>query len=83
MRARIRVASQTALNLTFWFRGTNPSTLARKRPGLAVLGAGEVSRGEKMLYSGTDPESYITEYSLVYEDKQTETELAYIHPRFV
>jgi len=22
-----------------------------------------------MLYSGTDPESYITEYSLVYEDK--------------
>ena len=28
----------------------------------------EVSRGEKMLYSGTDPESYITEYALVYED---------------
>ena len=28
----------------------------------------EVSRGEKMLYSGTDPESYITEYTLVYED---------------
>jgi len=27
-----------------------------------------VSRGEKMLYSGTDPESYITEYTLVYED---------------
>ena len=27
--------------------------------------AGEVSRGEKMLYSGTDPESYITEYTLV------------------
>ena len=26
--------------------------------------AGEVSRGEKMLYSGTDPESYITEYTL-------------------
>jgi len=22
-----------------------------------------------MLYSGTDPESYITEYSLVYEEK--------------
>jgi len=22
-----------------------------------------------MLYSGTDPESYITEYTLVYEDK--------------
>ena len=30
---------------------------------------GEVSRGEKMLYSGTDPESYITEYTLVYEEK--------------
>jgi len=29
---------------------------------------GDVSRGEKMLYSGTDPESYITEYSLVYEE---------------
>ena len=29
---------------------------------------GEVSRGEKVLYSGTDPESYITEYTLVYED---------------
>ena len=28
-----------------------------------------VSRGEKMLYAGTDPESYITEYTLVYEDK--------------
>ena len=25
----------------------------------------EVPRGEKMLYSGTDPESYITEYTLV------------------
>ena len=30
--------------------------------------SGEVSRGEKMLYFGTDPESYITEYTLVYED---------------
>jgi len=30
---------------------------------------GEVSRGEKMLYSGTDPESYITEYTLVYKEK--------------
>ena len=34
-----------------------------------VTASGEVSRGEKMLYSGTDPESYITEYTLVYEDK--------------
>jgi len=29
---------------------------------------GEVSRGEKMLKSGTDPESYTTEYTLVYEE---------------
>jgi len=28
----------------------------------------KVPHGEKMLYSGTDPESYITEYTLVYED---------------
>jgi len=34
------------------------------------VGCCKVSRGEKMLYSGTDPESYITEYSLVYEDKR-------------
>ena len=32
---------------------------------------GEVPRREKMLYSGTDPESYITEYTLVYENKRT------------
>ena len=31
---------------------------------------GEVSRGEKMLYAGTDPASYITEYTSVYEDKK-------------
>ena len=34
------------------------------------LRVGEVPRGEKMLYSGTDPESYITEYTLVYEDQR-------------
>ena len=28
----------------------------------------EVPRGEKMLYFGTDPESCITENTLVYED---------------
>ena len=32
------------------------------------MGFGEVSRGEKMLESGTDPESYITKYTSVYED---------------
>ena len=33
-----------------------------------------------MLYSGTDPESYITEYTLLYEDKQqwSENELGLI-----
>ena len=29
---------------------------------------GEVSRGEKMTLRGTDTESYITEYTSVYED---------------
>ena len=28
----------------------------------------KVSRGEKILYAGTDPESYITEYTIVYEE---------------
>ena len=32
------------------------------------VGSGEVPRGEKMLFSGTDLESYITEYTLLYED---------------
>jgi len=32
---------------------------------------GEVSRGEKMLETGADPESYITEYTLAYEDDTT------------
>ena len=30
--------------------------------------SGEVPRGEKMLYYGTDPESYITEHTLLYEE---------------
>ena len=30
---------------------------------------GEVSRGEKMLISGTDPESVIIEYTSEYEEK--------------
>jgi len=34
----------------------------------SVIDSGEVSRGERMLYSGADPESYITEYTLVYAD---------------
>ena len=35
---------------------------------LFVEASGEVPRGEKMLSSGTDPESHITEYAVVYED---------------
>ena len=35
---------------------------------LQELMFGEVSRGEKIFYSGPDPESYIIEYTLVYED---------------
>ena len=31
----------------------------------------EVPRGETMLYSGTDTESYVTEYTSVYENKQS------------
>ena len=31
---------------------------------------GEVPRGEKMLVSVTDPESYITEHTLVYEEQK-------------
>ena len=31
--------------------------------GLVINDSGEVPRGEKMLYSGTVPESYITEYT--------------------
>ena len=32
------------------------------------VGSGEVPRGEKMLKSGTDPESCVTEHILVCED---------------
>ena len=36
--------------------------------GIDRLRVGEVSRGENMALRGTDPESYITDYTLVYED---------------
>ena len=32
--------------------------------------SGEVLRGEKMLSSGNNPESYITEYTIVYGEKK-------------
>ena len=35
----------------------------------ALNSTNQVPRGEKMLDSGTNPESYIIEYTLVYEDK--------------
>ena len=35
-----------------------------------MIDSGEVPRGEKMLLPGTDPESHITKYTSVYEDKQ-------------
>ena len=34
------------------------------------MDSGEVPRGEEMLYSGTDPRSYITECILVFQDVQ-------------
>ena len=39
-------------------------------PGYSGLieASGEVPRGEKMLYSETEPESYITEYALLHKD---------------
>ena len=56
-----------------------PETLNPKpNNGLAVvelpfvMASGAVSRGEKMLYSGTDPESYITEYTSPNPKPQTQ-----------
>ena len=37
-----------------------------------------ISRGEKMALRGTDPESYITEYTLVYEDIHTHRSIQYM-----
>jgi hypothetical protein len=57
-----------------------PETLNLKpNNGLAVvelpfvMASGAVSRGEKMLYSGTDPESYMTEYTSPNPKPQTPT----------
>ena len=46
----------------------NVAQIRQSRPD-SGLGSGGVLRGEKLLLSGTEPESYITEYSLIYEDK--------------
>jgi len=53
-------------------RTTAPGTPATSATSRTCTGlVGEVTRGEKMLLSGTDPESYIIEYTLVYEEKQS------------
>ena len=38
-------------------------------PSSEIRYSGEVSRGDKMAVRGTDPESYITEYTLAYENR--------------
>jgi len=57
----LRVQPQGLTALLLKHQGLTVPYPARKKPG-------EVSRGEKMLYSGTDPESYISEYTLAYEE---------------
>ena len=52
-----------------------PSKGSKKRLSCtAVIDSGlvgrKVPRGENMLYSGADPETYITEYTSVYEDNR-------------
>ena len=49
----------------------NVNSLPPHPPPLKVHCAG--SRGEKMLYFGTDPESYITEYTVVYEENRSKS----------
>ena len=46
----------------------NSAQIRQSKPDPGLGYHGEVSRGEKMLEYGTDPESYITEYTLVYQD---------------
>ena len=54
---------------------TSPSPAPPAPPALFLVQGfdrrtvGEDTRGEKMLYSGTDPESHITEHTFVYEDR--------------
>jgi len=49
-----------------------PGRLQSAKAFLALIDSGlvgrKVSRGEKMALRGTDPESYNTEHTLVYED---------------
>ena len=48
---------------------TPPIPNPRPSTPLHHWNSGEISRREKMLLSGTDPESYITEYTFAYEDQ--------------
>ena len=41
----------------------------REALSISLFVTDEVLRGKKMNYSGLDPESYITEYTLVYEEQ--------------
>jgi len=41
-----------------------------------ILRTGEVPHREKMPYSGTDPESYVTVYTLVYNDDKDDANVA-------
>ena len=48
-----------------------PTTACRLvQHSMKISMIGEVPREEKMLYSGTDPESYITEHTIVYENRR-------------
>ena len=42
---------------------------------IVLVGRAKVSRGEKMTLRGTDPESYITENTLVYEREKEDKEV--------
>ena len=53
------------------FRDISPDVIDLCSPvRVRVRLSREVARGEKMLYSGTDLESYITEYTFVNEDNK-------------
>ena len=61
--AEVSHGSQISYQSIITVAGT--ATTTSNRPRIA----GEVPRGEKMLYSGTDQELCITEYAFVYEDE--------------
>ena len=48
---------------------THTHTVTHTHTHTLVEASGEVPRGEKMLFLETDLESYVTEYTLIYDDK--------------